>query len=159
MSAAPTPLGIPFDLYTYQPNYLIAGSLREVFWSGGGLFHISIFWPVGTIATGEHYFEWRPKFQTAVIALHFHVNPCFDFHSHNFASPSTRFTGLHIHHFARIFPTSIDDELYKLITHHGQIINVDLTPLIFFLEAFIHHYYCPTQSEGTPPTSPLEPNQ
>jgi hypothetical protein len=152
----PPPGGIRLDTDRYLSQYYIYRSF-QINWSTAFLTHTPVFRPWGSLAAGDHYFEWRNKGEPrAFISILFVITPALDLSEPIvWSEDSTLFKGTSYFVFYHSLPPKLPFDLIRWIDDE---FNYEGFNPIFFLnsiQVILDSYYAPV----TPPTSPLENHQ
>ena len=172
MSAHPTisplpPNLPPLDLDRYLNNYLLLRSFQRNY-TLGSLIHIPVFRPAfGSIAAGEHYFEWRTAgISHPVLIITFIAIPCIFSpkpYFYSYDHPDIHCACINVHYHS--IPEFLSPTLVDHIKFVAWLRNFNSTILISALADFLEDFHRPvsplvvpysTTSSPITPLSPLE---
>jgi hypothetical protein len=152
----PPPGGIWLDTNRYLSQYHIYQSF-QINWSTHHLTHTPVFCPWGSLAAGDHYFEWRNKAEPcAFLSILFVITPALDLSEPIvWSEDSTLFKGTSYFVFFHSLPDKLPSDLARWI--EDEFVYEGFNPIFFLssLQTIFDAYYTPV----TPITSPLENNQ
>jgi hypothetical protein len=116
-----------------------------------------VFCPWGSLAAGDHYFEWRNKVEPcAFVSVLFIITPALDLSEPIvWSEDSTLFKGTLYYIFYHSLPPKLPSDLIRWLDDEFNYEGFNPSFFLSSLQTILDFYYAPV----TPSTSPLENDQ
>ena len=157
LSLLPPPNNLRIDLNRFLHHYYIYWSFERCY-TFENIHHVIGYRPVlGSLAAGDHYFEYRDSSNKPLVSVLFVISPSFDFDNPliNYSNSSI-FDGESLYCFWVSVPKELPQSIKKCLQDLVDYEGFDIEPFIYFLEDFCQDFYRPPSPATHPITLPIE---